>query len=195
MKNEVTWVDIQHVQPCDWNYKLEGTPEELEKLKNSISKDGSVGVLPVRTIKGKTLEVIDGNHRLQALQELGWEQVPVENFGSISKAEAITIARRRNEEWFQTDPFKYAELLKNDVLTEFSLEELTSFMPESEAQMKALLDSLDFNLDDEEQPASEGNHHDTAMRFIRLAVPENKAVEFEEDLKDFLQQHPDVQMK
>ena len=62
---------------------------------NSIEEDKSVGVLAVREIDGK-FEVIDGNHRLEALIRMKWKKVPCENFGQITKAKAITIARRRN---------------------------------------------------------------------------------------------------
>ena len=196
-KNEILWTEIETVQKCDWNYKLDGSEEEMEKLKNSVSRDNSVGVLPVRVVDvngTRMFEVIDGNHRLQALQELGWKKVPIENFGEISKADAITIARRRNEEWFDSDPFKYAELLRDEVMGTYSLEELSRFMPETEDQMKAMIESLDFNFDDFGKDKAQTNDG-VPMRHITLSTPEETAVEFEEDLKDFLKQYPDVEMK
>ena len=100
---------------ADWNYKTDGTEEQIEKLMASIGVDKSVGVLAVRE-KGKKFEVIDGNHRLEAIKRLGWKKVPCENFGDISKAKAITIARRRNHKWFEDDVLAYAKLFKEDVL-------------------------------------------------------------------------------
>ena len=144
MKNQLAEIDVKDLIKADWNYKSDGTEEQILKLCVSIEKDNSVGVLAVREIKGK-FEVIDGNHRLEAVKRLGWQKIPCENFGEISKAKAITIARRRNHSWFDDDAVKYADLLTNEVLKEYTLNDLATFMPETKKEMEKIAKLLEFD--------------------------------------------------
>lgn len=159
-KTKIYQVDIGDLIPCDWNYKLDGTQEEIDKLVESIKRDGSMGVLAVREVEKDgfvKLEVIDGNHRLKAIQILGWKKPFIENFGDISKAEAITIARRRNHQWFQDDIQKLANLLINEVLPEIKVEDYLKFMPDSADDLEKLkILSGAKEADEQELPKSGG---------------------------------------
>ena len=93
MKELIT-LSIDKLIKADWNYKTDGSEEQITKLMNSIEYDNSAGVLAVRKIKNK-FEVIDGNHRLEALRRLDWKEIQVENFGELSKAKAIILSRRK----------------------------------------------------------------------------------------------------
>lgn len=140
-------VDFSDLVKAAWNYKTEGAPAMIQKLAESIRRDRSAGVLAVRELNGK-FEVIDGNHRYEAIKLLGWEKVPCENFGEISLAQAIIVARRRNTLWFEEDTLKFAKLFKDEVLKEYSIEELAGFMPNSVEELASLQKILDFNWDD-----------------------------------------------
>ena len=131
-KPKLMVVPIDQVIKAKWNYKTDGTQEQIEKLMKSIERDMSAGVLATREIKvrGKLkYEVMDGNHRLEALRRLKWKKIPIENFGEISKAKAVTITRRRNHSWFDDDLLKISELMA-EVTQEIEIEELATFMPE-----------------------------------------------------------------
>jgi len=52
------------------------TPAQMDALKKSIARDGFVVPILVRPIENGRYEVVSGNHRLLAAQELGLEQVP-----------------------------------------------------------------------------------------------------------------------
>lgn len=130
MKELIT-LSIDKLIKADWNYKTDGSEEQITKLMNSIEYDNSAGVLAVRKIKNK-FEVIDGNHRLEALRRLDWKEIQVENFGELSKAKAIILSRRRNNLWFDDDLLNFAKLLKEDVLPEISMEELNKILPDAE---------------------------------------------------------------
>jgi len=151
-KTQLVQINIADLKPAEWNYKTDGTEEQIEKLAASIKEDSSAGVLAVREVDGK-FEVIDGNHRLKAVKNLKWQKVPCENFGDISKAKAIIVSRRRNTQWFEDDTVKYAEIFRDDVLQEYSLDDLEKIMPESREDMENLAKLLDF---DWEQYGSEG---------------------------------------
>ena len=143
-RTQIVELDVSDLIPAEWNYKTAGTEEEIAKLANSIGLDKSAGVPAVREV-GERFEVIDGNHRLAAIKVLGWERVPCENFGDITKAMAIIIARRRNHKWFEDDVLQYAELFTDDVLKEFSLDDLEPIMPDRREEMEALTKLLDFD--------------------------------------------------
>ena len=146
-RTQLANIDIKDLHKAEWNYKTDGTEEQIEKLINSINQDKSVGVLAVRETEDG-FEVIDGNHRFEAVSRMGWEEVPCENFGSITKATAITIARRRNHKWFDDDVLAYAEIFNESVLAEYDIGELEKFMPDTKEEMESLSKMLDFDWDE-----------------------------------------------
>lgn len=133
------------VKPADWNYKQEATQAELKKLKASIIRDRSAGVLAVRQLKDGDYEVIDGNHRLAALQSLGVAEYVFENFGPISQAEAVTVARRRNHIWFEEDLMQLSKLMRDVVIPEVNVDTLSSFMPDTLEELKNMVSLAEFD--------------------------------------------------
>ena len=163
---EIIEVDLDQLILANWNYKKDDQ-EKADKLKNSIKEDNSAGIPAVREIDQKTkdgrqiYEVGDGNHRLIALQELvkenpSWKRITVENFGKISKAKMILIARRRNYQWFEDDTIKFAELFRDHVLPEIDIPSMVDYMPETLEQLESYEKLLEFdwnqfnNTEDEE---------------------------------------------
>jgi hypothetical protein len=171
---QIVEVDIDLCIPAEWNYKKEGTEEEYEKLIKSITKDGSVGVLAAREVEedGKTLfEIMDGNHRLEAANRMGWKKLPIENFGQISKADAITIARRRNHNWFEDDRLALMHLMNEEVLTEITVQELAEYMPESVEELEAYKNIAEFDwTPPEEKELSDKTEE--GFKSIHIKMPE-----------------------
>lgn len=134
-KPKIVTLAVSALRAAPWNYKLTGTKEQIEKLKRSILSSKSAGVLCVRRLQHKNgkhiYEVIDGNHRLEAVIAAGWKTVPCEDFGKISKAQAVVIARQRNYQWFEDDVVKLGKLYADDVLSMFDKDDLLGFIPES----------------------------------------------------------------
>ena len=193
MKNETQIIEmnINKVINAEWNYKKEGTDEQYEKLIKSIQKDKSVGVLAVREIEkdGKEFfEVMDGNHRLEAARRMNWDKVPIENFGPISLANAVIIARRRNHNWFEDDKLKLANLFNDVVFGEINIEELKGFMPESEEELLAYknIGDFDWTAPDEKNFDSDGG---VQLKKIMIDIPEetyNVWLKIKERMKDNL---------
>lgn len=139
--SEILIVSPDLLVEADWNYKEHGDEATLNKLKESIKRDGP-GVLAVRILKtesGSVYEVIDGNHRLRIIKMLGYREVRIENFGEITLAEAVTIARRRNHQWFEDDFFSYVTLMNTKVFPEIKPEQLEEFMPESLFDLQSIM--------------------------------------------------------
>lgn len=140
-KMPIVELPIESLVPAEWNYKQEGDPEQIEKLKSSVEFDSSMGVPAVREIEvdgQKKFEVIDGNHRLTVARQLDMKTLTCENFGAISDAKAVTVAMRRNHKWFDDDLLKLGKLMSDIVIPEISIESLDQFMPNSHLEMEAL---------------------------------------------------------
>ena len=168
-KTQLANIDIGDLHKAEWNYKTDGTEEQIEKLIASIGQDNSVGVLAVRETESG-FEVIDGNHRFEAVTRMGWKEVPCENFGSITKAAAITIARRRNHKWFEDDIMAYAELFKDNVLAEFDIDELEKFMPDTKEEMEQMSKLLDFDWDNSD---TDGEMLDEEWKTLSIKLPDS----------------------
>ena len=143
-KNENQSPKIQEVSlgklvNADWNYKEKGTPEMIQKLAESVKRDKSLGVVAVRELDDGNYEVIDGNHRLEAARFLKMEKLTVENFGKLSKSDAVLIARRRNHQWFREDVVLLASLYADVVVPEISIDDLSTFMPETKNDLADLI--------------------------------------------------------
>tara|TARA_S200002703_G_scaffold8511_2_gene8546 strand:+ start:14629 stop:15246 length:618 start_codon:yes stop_codon:yes gene_type:complete len=167
--NKVETMNIDNLVKAGWNYKTDGTEEQINKLIKSIKYDDSAGVIAVRKLNDK-YEVIDGNHRLEALQRIGWQQIQVENFGDISKAKAIIIARRRNHVWFDDDLKAFSDLIKNDVLPEIDTDTLKDILPDTPDEIDNLVNFGNF---DWEEPIEKEPKDDDGKKTIVVKVDES----------------------
>jgi hypothetical protein len=138
---------IESLIPADWNYKNEGSEEDITKLMESILEDSSCGVPLVRVLKKGVYEVVDGNHRLYALQRLGVEEVFCENAGKVSKTKAILMSRRRNQNWFEDDLGKLGVLYRDHIVGIVDPEDLDRIMPGGAEEVLNLVSLVDVDLD------------------------------------------------
>ncbi len=172
MKYTTTLIELQpsELKTAPWNYKLEQpTPEMLEKFKQSILKDGSAGVLAVRWLDAEDMyEVIDGNHRLEVLIELGFTEIRCEDFGELSDAEAVILARRRNHEWFEGDFQALSKLMNDVVLPEIDAEDLLVYMPEDDDQLSDLIDGIELSGEDIEPEEEAGGHNNSNVFVLKI---------------------------
>ncbi len=167
--NKVETMNIDNLVKAGWNYKTDGTEEQINKLIKSIKYDDSAGVIAVRKLNDK-YEVIDGNHRLEALQRMGWQQIQVENFGDISKAKAIIIARRRNHVWFDDDLKAFSDLIKNDVLPEIDTDTLKDILPDTPDEIDNLVNFGNF---DWEEPIEKEPKDNDGKKTVVVKVDES----------------------
>lgn len=153
---ESNWksLNIEWLFPAKWNYK-QNDDDLLAKLMENIRRNDLIQNLIVRQV-GNRWEVVNGNHRLLALQELGHPKVMCYDMGQISDADAKRIAIETNETRFNTDNAQLAEILK-DLRDDFDISELCTTLPYSVGEVNNIIDLIDFDfnhLDPDVGPAN-----------------------------------------
>jgi len=136
-------IDITKLVKADWNYKEEN--ENLtDKLINNIKRNGQIENIIIRELDTGFYEVVNGNHRYDALKKLKYKKVYAYNFGQISLSHAQRIAIETNETKFESDNIKLAELIK-EITNEFSKEDLALTLPYNEEEIQNYSELLDFD--------------------------------------------------
>lgn len=133
-------IPVHKLVKAEWNYKVDD-PSLLQKLKANISKNGLIENLIVRELGGDRFEVVNGNHRLQALIELGFDSAVCCNLGRIDDADAMRIALETNETRFATNEDALKEVLR-EVGTKYDPALLEETMPWSQEELGAMIDGI-----------------------------------------------------
>lgn len=141
-------VKITDITVNTWNPKEKDTPEYL-KVKESVFQKGLRGAIVVRThpeLEGK-YEILDGQQRYTAADELGYEEVFVYDEGEVSDQEAreLTI-------WYQQQvPFeKVSEAqLVTQMVKEYGIDQVE--FPYTEKEIEEFRQLADFKFEDYSQ--------------------------------------------
>lgn len=120
-------IPITQLVKAPWNYKLDDV-ELKEKLKANITRNGQIENIVVRLMPDGMYEIVNGNHRFDALIELNIAEVMCYDLGTISDAKAKRIAIELNETRFGSDHLRLAETVVS-LKEEFSFEELETSLP------------------------------------------------------------------
>ena len=142
-------ISLSSLRPAPWNANR--VPAKmLAKVRASIERYGLVQNLVARSHPHEpgAFEVISGNHRLQLLQELGFESAPVVVV-EVDDAHARLLAQNLNRAHGEDDPAAYAKLL-DEVLRSLDVAQALELLPESEASIERVLRSVRL-------PAAEAN--------------------------------------
>lgn len=136
-------LQINQLVKADWNYK-EDDDEKKEKLKNNIKRNGQVENIIVRELETGFYEVVNGNHRYDAMKELGYTNIIVCDKTPMKLSEAKRIATETNETRFNSDQVKLAELFK-ELSQDFTVDELHETMPYSIDEINNFTTLTDFD--------------------------------------------------
>jgi len=138
-------IPLKQLDKAPWNYKTDND-ELKEKLKENLRRNGQVENIVVREMKGGRYEIVNGNHRFDALEELSFEKVICYNLGEVSDKAARRLAIELNETRFETDRIKLAVTIK-DIADEFDLSDISLTTPYELEELEAMVDLLDFDFD------------------------------------------------
>ena len=128
-------VPIARIQKAGWNYKAEDA-QMSEKLKANFERNGQIENIIIRELPGGDFEVINGNHRIDVMRDLGYADAYCYNLGNVSLVEAQRIALETNETKFHANPIRLAEILKN-ITPSVGIEGLARTVAFSPAQINA----------------------------------------------------------
>lgn len=146
MKGEFSryvFIPLVQLVKADWNYK-DDDEKKLEKLIANLKHNGQVQNIIVRELGAKKYEVVNGNHRFDALVANGVDGAVCCNLGKISKNAAIRVAVETNETNFDSDSISLARVIEN-ILKEFELEDVAVTMPYDEEQLAMFQNLIDNN--------------------------------------------------
>lgn len=160
-------IPIEMLVEADWNYKKDDE-DKAGKLKANLQRNGQIENLIVRRLDTGAYEVVNGNHRLKVMIDLGFQKAICYDLGVISANEAKRKAIETNETKFSTDNLKLAEIFQ-DLIGEFSIDDLSSTMPFSSDDIDDFSSLLNFDWDqyakgedddDEEKDGTDGQKED-----------------------------------
>lgn len=161
MKLKVEYIPINEITPYENNAKIH-TEEQIEQIKKSIQEFGMNDPIG---IWGKDNIIIEGHGRLMALQELGWDEVPVIRLDDLTDDQRKAYTLIHNQTTMNTGfdlDILNEELQSIDLdMTYYGFDEI----PEAEIE----IDDDDFDIEDIEpikEPKSKrgeiyklGNHY------------------------------------
>jgi len=143
-------IEVSKLMKAPWNYKRDDDEEEIEKRKqallNNFKENGQLENLIVRKMDGGKYEVVNGNHRLDVVNQLKFDSVICYDLGKVSEARARFIAAQTNETKFPRDEVKFSQLL-NYITKEIPLDDVLKNMPMSKEEMDDILKLQDFSFD------------------------------------------------
>lgn len=105
--NNLHEVDVALVRPNPYQPRLDFNREALEELKTSITENGVIQPITVRSIDGH-YELIAGERRMRAITELGIKHVPAYIIKVDSKEEMMEMAIIENVQREKLNPIEQA---------------------------------------------------------------------------------------
>lgn len=148
----------------------------------SLSADGSPQALSGTLGEEYAYEIVDGEHRWRAAQELGWDEVSVWDLGNLTDAESKQLTVIMNELSGSPEIDELAILLA-DLDESIGRDVLVDNMPFTEEQIDDLIATIDFSwtnfeAEEDEEEAGEAVH----MVRLEFRMTENEAKVVEQAL-------------
>jgi hypothetical protein len=180
-EHKLVELPLKELSQASWNYKT-NNKNMMAKLKANMKDRGQVQLLIVRELGVGKYEIVNGNHRFDALIDLGYTHATCLNLGPVSITQAKRIAYETNETEFAADNIKLADIIKE--LTEaFSMEDLEATLPFSKNEIDdmAKLTSFDFNDEDTFMHDLGGENGDEEFDFDEAESQSQSAPERDND--------------
>jgi ParB-like chromosome segregation protein Spo0J len=131
-------IPLANLVKASWNYKVNDEKMAL-KLMANMRRNGQVESLVVRQISPDRWEIINGNHRYDALAALGSENALCYDVGEVSRQDAIRLAIELNETRFESDQVKLGRMV-TDILQSFESNDALATLPFDGKQIARLVE-------------------------------------------------------
>lgn len=166
-------IELDKLVKAVWNYKLED--EALtEKLIENMKRNGQIENIIVRELETGFYEVVNGNHRYEALKALESKEVIAYNLGKITLQEAQRIAIETNETKFQTDQIKLAGVI-GELSNVFTADDLVKTLPFSQQEIDNFLQMNSYDPNSFAKPSGDSSGeagartHDPSVIHIKMS--------------------------
>lgn len=143
---DVKMVPIDSIKPSPFENANEFSEEGFESLRKDIEEHGLVGEILVVNPKDNTL--ISGHHRKKAMEELGYEEVPVVFYEPVDEIEQklLSIAWNKKRGTFNE------QILHNTIKSihdsgKYSLEELAEKLGFNNSEIQEKLEAIKIDED------------------------------------------------
>lgn len=167
-------VGVEKLRPNAWNTN-HVSPENEEKIKESLSQFGFIRPIIARKMPDGGLEILGGQHRWQVAKRMGYKTVPVIDLGEIDDVKAKKIGLIDNGRYGEDDTLQLAELLKT-ISEDF--EDISSILPYSNDELESIFSASKISLDDLDLDDSDDNLPDLSKakatqthQILRFKVP------------------------
>jgi len=145
IRGELSIVAIAHVAPNPWNPNRQDEATYQNQLA-SIQRYGFIQPIVVRELAPDKYQVIDGEHRLRAANELKMSRIPIWNLGKKSDADAKMLTEVFIHLRGNPDLELEAKLIRSLTADhKVSIAALADSIPLTADQIESLDKSLDFD--------------------------------------------------
>ncbi len=145
LKGELKKVKLSQVVANDWNANsIE--PEDYAKLKRSLLAEGFVIPLICRKYDKNKYQILDGEHRWKAANELKeWKEIEILDLGKVDDKDARMITFRMGLKGL-LDQHKAADVVRQ-LLIDSDIQDLIDNLPMTEARILEISTELNFDWD------------------------------------------------
>lgn len=157
IKEHVKQLKVTDVVPNPWNpnHMADGVFKKLKKnIKITLKKAGIVPPIVVRVHKEDSTkyEILDGEHRWRAFNDLKQETIPALILKDLDESEAKLLTLNLNYLKGEYEEAEYTNVLR-DIIRDSGcdIEELSSRVNTSTNDIASLLERFSFNLDEDEE--------------------------------------------
>ncbi|NIH77410.1 hypothetical protein FHV99_004662 [Ochrobactrum sp. P20RRXII] len=167
---EYLTVSASTLRKNPWNTNIVSADNEA-KIRESITRNGLFKPIIVREVAGIAgYEIIGGEHRWEQAIELGHTDVPIVNLGQIDDRHAKEIGIIDNARYGADDTVGLGDILKELG----NLDEIQSFLPYGDTDLKLLFTAGEIDLDalgdeatDAETAEAEGVEEEVAAKPVK----------------------------
>ncbi len=101
-------IDIARISPNPFQPRLDFDQRSLDELKQSIAQNGIIQPITVRRMTGGTFQLISGERRVRASQELGRKTIPAYIISVGTDAEMLEMGLTENLQRENLNPIEIA---------------------------------------------------------------------------------------
>ncbi|HLP16012.1 MAG TPA: ParB/RepB/Spo0J family partition protein [Bacteroidota bacterium] len=105
---KIASIEIAKIRPNPYQPRLDFLPQALDELKRSIKEKGILQPVTVRRTGGGAFELISGERRVRASQELGLQTIPAYIISVTSDAEMLELGLIENLQRDDLNPIEIA---------------------------------------------------------------------------------------